>query len=71
MAEDHGEDGGGVADLAFGEVMQIRTADADGVDTDLDFTGAGRGRGRGFDQFETMLGDELGGAHGRAIPTAF
>lgn len=67
VAQHHREDGGGVADVAFGEVMQIRAADADGVDTDLDFAGAWRGRGRGFDEFETVLGDELGGAHGRII----
>lgn len=51
--------------------MKIGAADADGVDADLDFAGAGRGRGRGFDEGEAMLGDELGGAHGRFIRRFF
>ena len=71
MAEDDGEDGGSVADLALREVVEVGAADAYGVDADLDFSGAGWWRRRGFDEFETMLGDELGGAHGRVTGMFF
>jgi hypothetical protein len=71
MTEHHGEDAGRIANRPFREVVQVRAADADGMDTDLNLSRTRSRRGRGFCNRETVLRNELGETHEKAIPKFF